>query len=170
MMFMRRMLIENKDLTDVTWFHPGGSARVFFQPAHMADLGEYLRDLPEKTQVEVLGGGSNTCFGSGCFDGVLVYLGARFGGFEALSDHTVRVGAGALTGDVVKKAVLHGLDLTFLGAVPGTIGGAIASKTPCRNLNKKRAAINERPDLPSMRFKTPHVKGEGGKARACRRS
>jgi len=127
MMFLRRMLIENKDLTDVTWFHPGGSARVFFQPAHMADLGEYLRDLPEKTQVEVLGGGSNTCFSSGCFDGVLVYLGARFGGFEALSDRTVRVGAGALTGDVVKKAVLHGLDLTFLGAVPGTIGGAIAS-------------------------------------------
>ena len=61
------------------------------------------------------------------WDGILVYLGARFGGFEALSDHTVRVGAGALTDDVVKKAVLHSLDLTFLGAAPGTIGGAIAS-------------------------------------------
>ena len=121
------MLIENKDLTDVTWFNSGGSAKVFFQPAHMADLGEYLHDLPEKTQVEVLGSGSNTCFKSGCFDGVLVYLGARFGGFEVLSDRTVRVGAGALTSDVVKKAVLYGLDLTFLGAVPGTIGGAIVS-------------------------------------------
>lgn len=124
---MQRTLIENKDLTDVTWFHPGGSAKVFFQPAHMADLGEYLRDLPEKTQVEVLGSGSNTCFSRDCFDGVLVYLGARFGGFEALSERTVRVGAGALTGDVVREAMLHGLDLTFLGAVPGTIGGAIAS-------------------------------------------
>jgi len=111
----------------VTWFHPGGSAKVFFQPAHMVDLGEYLRDLPEKTQVEVLGIGSNTCFSSDCLDGVLVYLGARFGGFEALSERTVRVGAGALTGDVVRKAMLHGLDLTFLGAVAGTIGGAIAS-------------------------------------------
>ena len=111
----------------MTWFHPGGSAKVFFQPAHMADLGEYLRDLPEKTQVEVLGIGSNTCFSSDCLDGVLVYLGARFGGFEARSERTVRVGAGALTGDVVRKAMLHGLDLTFLGAVAGTIGGVIAS-------------------------------------------
>ena len=124
---MQRTLIENKDLTDVTWFHPGGSAKVFFQPAHMADLGDYLRDLPEKTQVEVLGTGSNTCFSRDCFDGVLVYLGPRFGGFEALSERTVRVGAGALTGDVVRKAMKLGLDLTFLGAVPGTIGGAIAS-------------------------------------------
>lgn len=124
---MQRVLIENKDLTNVTWFHPGGSVGVFFQPAHMADLGEYLFDLPEKTQVEVLGSGSNTCFSSGCLDGILAYLGAQFGGFEALSDHTVHVGAGALTDDVVKKAVLHSLDLTVLGAAPGTIGGAIAS-------------------------------------------
>ncbi len=89
-MSIQRTLIENKDLTDVTWFHPGGSAKVFFQPAHMADLGEYLRDLLEKTQVEVLGGGSNTCFSRDCFDGVLVYPRARFEGFEALSERTVR--------------------------------------------------------------------------------
>ena len=69
---MQRTLIENKDLTDVIWVHPGGSAKVFFRPAHMAELGEYLRDLPEKTQVEVLGSGSNTCFSHDCFDGVLV--------------------------------------------------------------------------------------------------
>ena len=124
---MQRTLIENKDLTNVTWFHPGGSVGVFFQPAHMSDLGEYLFDLPEKTQVEVLGSGSNTCFSRDCIDGVLVYLGARFGGFEALSERTVRVGAGALTGDVVRNAMMLGLDLTFLEAVPGTIDGAIAS-------------------------------------------
>ena len=124
---MERTLKQHKDLSDLIRFPSGGSAKVFFQPAHMADLGEYLSDLPKKTQVEVLGSGSNTFFSSASFDGVLVYLGARFGGFEVLSDRTVRVGAGALTGDVVKEAMLHGLDLTFLGAVPGTIGGAIAS-------------------------------------------
>ena len=124
---MERTLKQHKDLSELIRFPSGGSAKTFLQPAHMTDLGEYLRDLPQETQVEVLGSGSNTFFSSGCFDGVLVYLGARFGGFEVLSDRTVRVGGGALTGDVVKKAVLHGLDVTFLGAVPGTIGGAIAS-------------------------------------------
>ena len=125
MMFMRRMLIENKDLTDVTWFHPGGSARVFFQPAHMADLGEYLRDLPEKTQVEVLGGGSNTCFSSGCFDGVLVYLETRFGVFEALSERTVRERsdrrAAALRNAVIIQAVLE-----LPQQVPEKLNGALA--------------------------------------------
>jgi len=56
----------------------------------------------------------------------VVYLGDRFGGFEILPDRTVRVGAGALTADVAKSAMAQGLDMTFLGAVPGTMGGAIA--------------------------------------------
>ena len=76
--------------------------------------------------MQLLGKGSNTLFSGNGFDGVIVYFGARFGGFEVLSERTIRVGGGALTVDVVEKAASNGFDLTFLGAVPGIIGGAIA--------------------------------------------
>ena len=68
--------------------------------------------------MQLLGKGSNTLFSGNGFDGVIVYLGARFGGFEVLSERTIRVGGGALPVDVVEKAASNGFDLTFLGAVP----------------------------------------------------
>jgi len=123
---MERKLKTEVSLGDLTWFPSGGSVGTFLQPAHMADLGEFLRDLATETEVHVLGSGSNTLFSGDRFDGVVVYLGERFGGFEILPDRSIRAGAGALTAEVAKSAMAQGLDITFLGAVPGTIGGAIA--------------------------------------------
>jgi len=122
---MERKLRTEFSLGDLTWFPSGGSVGTFLQPAHMADLAEFLRDLAVETEVQVLGEGSNTLFSVDRFDGVVIYLGDRFGGFEILPDRTLRVGAGALTIDVAKSAMDQGLDITFLGAVPGTVGGAI---------------------------------------------
>ena len=85
-----------------------------------------MRDLAVEIEVQVLGEGSNTLFSGDRFDGVVIYLGDRFGGFEILPDRTIRAGAGALMADVAKSAMDQGLDITFLGAVPGTVGGAIA--------------------------------------------
>tara|TARA_B100000686_G_scaffold346653_1_gene433764 strand:+ start:426 stop:1337 length:912 start_codon:yes stop_codon:yes gene_type:complete len=124
---MERNLRNKFSLGDLTWFPSQGEVKTFLQPAHMADLAEFLRDLGTGTEVQVLGSGSNTVFNSDHFDGVVIYLGHRFGGFEILPDRTIRAGTGAITADVAKRAMAQGLDITFLGAVPGTIGGAIVS-------------------------------------------
>ncbi|MBT7110093.1 MAG: FAD-binding protein [Proteobacteria bacterium] len=98
-----------------------------FQPVHVADLRKFMHNLPKQVPVRALGMGSNIVIRNGGFEGAIVMLGKRFGGFELLPENRVRVGAGALTTDVVHKAKRCGLDLTFLGEVPGTIGGAISS-------------------------------------------
>jgi UDP-N-acetylmuramate dehydrogenase len=122
---MERKLRTEFSLGDLNWFPSGGAVGTFLQPAHMADLAEFLRDLALGTEIQVLGRGSNTLFSGDRFDGVVVYLGDRFGGFEILPDRTLRAGAGALMADVARSAMVQGLDITFLGAVPGTVGGAI---------------------------------------------
>lgn len=110
-----------------TWFNSGGKAVALIQPLHMADLCVLMRDLPESIAVLPSGSGSNVIFRKEGFAGLVVSLGARFNGFEVLPNNAIRVGAGAFTKDIVLKALENGFDLTFLGAIPGTIGGALAS-------------------------------------------
>jgi len=110
-----------------TWFNSGGKAVALIQPLHMADLCVLMRDLPESIAVLPSGSGSNLMFRKEGFAGLVVSLGTRFNGFEVLPDNSIRVGAGAFTKDIVPKALENGFDLTFLGPIPGTIGGALAS-------------------------------------------
>lgn len=108
-------------------FYGDRGVQQLFQPAHMADLRKFMYKLPKQVPVKALGTGSNIVIRNGGFEGAIVMLDKRFGGFELLPKNRVRVGAGALTTDVVQKAKRCGLDLTFLAEVPGTIGGAISS-------------------------------------------
>ena len=110
-----------------TWFNSGGKAIALIRPLHMADLCVLMRDLPESIVVLPSGSGSNVMFRKEGFAGLVVSLGTRFNGFEVLPDNSIRVGAGAFTKDIVLKALESGFDLTFLGAIPGTIGGALAN-------------------------------------------
>ncbi len=156
---MERKLKTEVSLGDLTWFPSGGSVGTFLQPAHMADLGEFLRDLATETEVHVLGSGSNTLFSGDRFDGVVVYLGERFGGFEILPDRSIRAGAGALTAEVAKSAMAQGLDITFLGAVPGTIGGAIAGNAGFlgKNICAKWTILGNLSNKQGMNRKTPFL-------------
>lgn len=110
-----------------TWFNSGGKAVALIQPLHMADLCVAMRDLPESVAVLPFGSGSNVMLREEGFAGLVVSLGTRFSGFEVLPDNSLRVGAGAFTKDIVLKALENGFDLSFLGAIPGTIGGALVS-------------------------------------------
>jgi len=110
-----------------TLFYGDPGVQQLFQPAHMADLRKFMHELPKQVPVKALGMGSNIVIRNGGFEGAIVMLDTRFGGFEVLPKNRVRVGAGALTTEVVHKAKRCGLDLTFLAEVPGTIGGAIST-------------------------------------------
>lgn len=108
-----------------TWFRTGGAARVFFEPADLADLRRLLVERPAGTPVIPLGVASNVLIRDGGIDGVVVRLSGPLAGIE-VDGERLRVGAGASDRNVAIHAARAGIaGLEFLVGIPGTLGGAI---------------------------------------------
>ena len=88
------------------------------------------KDLSEITWWRVGGLGSNLIIRDGGIRGVVIRLGS---GFKNISfdDNKVIIGASALDAHVAVRAADHGLDLTFLRTIPGSIGGAVRMNSGC---------------------------------------
>jgi UDP-N-acetylmuramate dehydrogenase len=127
---VRGTLTPNRVLSDLTWLRVGGPADWLFQPADVADLSEFLRDLPEDVSVFPMGVGSNLIVRDGGLRAVVIRLGR---GFNSISIDGTRVtaGAAALDAHVARRAADRGLDLTFLRTIPGAIGGAVCMNAGC---------------------------------------
>ncbi|SHH84361.1 UDP-N-acetylmuramate dehydrogenase [Marivita hallyeonensis] len=127
---VRGKLTPNKPLSDLTWLRVGGPADWLFQPADLADLQDFLRDLPLEVPVFPMGVGSNLIVRDGGLRAVVVRLGR---GFNSISVEGARVtaGAAALDAHVARKAADAGVDLTFLRTIPGAIGGAVCMNAGC---------------------------------------
>lgn len=121
------MIREHVPLARMTTMNVGGEARYFFSAN--TDLGvrraiHFARD--KKVPLFILGGGSNTVFGDGGFDGLVLRMEIKGVSFFDKGD-TVRVVAGAgeewdaLVASTVSRG-LHGLE--NLSLIPGTAGGA----------------------------------------------
>ncbi len=121
----------DRPLADLTWLRVGGPADLLFQPAHMADIGAFMRALPEGVPVFPIGVGSNLIVRDGGIRGAVVRLGRGFNGFEVMANGHLRVGAAALDAHVARKAAAVGYDLAFLRTIPGAIGGAIRMNAGC---------------------------------------
>ena len=126
----RGPLTPHRPLADLTWLRVGGPADWLFQPADHADLSEFLRDLDPAIPTFTIGVGSNLIVRDGGIRGVVIRLGRGFNGIE-ISGTIVTAGAAALDAHVARKGAEHGLDLTFLRTIPGTIGGAVAMNAGC---------------------------------------
>ncbi len=114
------------DLSKVTWFQVGGTADVLFKPSDEVDLSQFLEKLPDEVPVFTLGVGSNLLVRDGGFRGVIIRLGRDFTKMEVLEGNQLRVGAGALDGNVARFAAEAGLSgAEFLSGIPGGIGGAL---------------------------------------------
>ncbi|WP_227711796.1 UDP-N-acetylmuramate dehydrogenase [Sneathiella sp. P13V-1] len=119
-------LREDANLSKVTWFQVGGPADVLFKPKGEGDLSNFLKNTPADIPVFVLGVGSNLLVRDGGYRGVVVRLGRDFTGMDVLDGHKVRVGAGALDGNVARFVASHSLTgAEFLIGIPGSIGGAL---------------------------------------------
>ena len=123
-------LTANRDLADLTWMRVGGPADVLFQPADVADLAQFLKNLDPSVPVFPMGVGSNLIVRDGGIRGVVIRMGRGFNGIE-IEGSTVRAGAAALDAHVARKAAAEGQDLTFLRTIPGTIGGAVRMNAGC---------------------------------------
>jgi UDP-N-acetylmuramate dehydrogenase len=123
-------LTENRALSDLTWLRVGGPAAWLFQPADARDLSTFLENLPDTVPVFPMGVGSNLIVRDGGIEAVVIRLGRGFNDIQVDGNH-VTAGAAALDAHVAKKSADHGLDLTFLRTIPGSIGGAVRMNAGC---------------------------------------
>ena len=123
---VRGRLTENAPLALLVWFKSGGTAERLFEPADVADLQAFVRDLDPATPVFPLGLGSNLIVRDGGVPGVTVRLGKPFAKVERTDATTLKCGGGAsgiLVSSSARDAGIAGLE--FLRGIPGTVGGFV---------------------------------------------
>ncbi len=121
-------LQEHVDLAELTTFKIGGTARYFVQITSAQQLPEIFEWLSQKSlPYFILSGGSNTIFGDGEFEGLVIKINIQ--GFEVIkedgSSATLKVGAGENWDNVVARTVdmkLSGIEA--LSLIPGLAGTA----------------------------------------------
>ncbi len=111
-----------------TTLRVGGAARLYAEPASIADLQALLREAKDRgLAVLLLGRGSNLLVPDEGVDGLVIALNAdAWSGFEPLADGRVRVGAGLRLKNLCGLAAKAGLvGFEFLEGIPGSVGGAL---------------------------------------------
>jgi UDP-N-acetylmuramate dehydrogenase len=119
----------------VTW-RAGGHARVFFQPADVADLCVFMRSLAPAEPVLFVGLGSNLLVRDGGFPGAVVFTHHALTGIardEAQrAELAFRAGAGVPAPHLARFVARHGgAGAEWLAGIPGTMGGALAMNAGC---------------------------------------
>ena len=122
---VRGKLTVRAPLAPLVWFKTGGAAEQLFEPADVADLQSFLRDLDPATPVWPLGLGSNLIVRDGGIPGVTVRLGKAFGAIT-VDGLSLACGGGAPGISVASAARDAGIaGVEFLRGIPGTVGGAV---------------------------------------------
>ncbi len=108
-----------------TWLRAGGLAAVWFQPADLDDLVDFITLKPAEIPVLPVGVGSNLLIRDGGFQGVALRLSGTLAKVEVEGDR-LTVGAGATDRGLAVQALEAGLSgFEFYVGIPGTLGGAI---------------------------------------------
>lgn len=119
-------LTADAPLAPLVWFKSGGVAQWLFEPKDIADLREFLAQVPADVPVMALGLGSNLIVRDGGVPGVVVRLGKAFAGVRKVDDVTLECGGGTSGIMVSSTARDHGIaGMEFLRSIPGTVGGFV---------------------------------------------
>ncbi|MGI9437099.1 MAG: UDP-N-acetylmuramate dehydrogenase [Geminicoccaceae bacterium] len=122
---VRGQLRYNVPMAPRAWLRAGGPARVWFQPADLDDLVEFLMAKPADVPVLPVGVASNLLIRDGGIEGVVLRLSGPLSKVEADGDR-LTVGAGATDRGLAVRALEAGLSgFEFYVGIPGTVGGAI---------------------------------------------
>ena len=118
-------LVENKKMSNLTWFGVGGCSKYYFQPSSEENLISFLKDNQLNLPIYPLGAGSNIIIRDRGFDGIIIHFNKLK---EIFIDKQGIITAycGAMDADVARFARNHSkTGLEFLIGIPGTIGGGI---------------------------------------------
>ncbi len=110
-----------------TSWRVGGAAEVFFVPASIKDLAEFLAALEQDTQIFWHGVGSNLLVRDGGIPGVVVSATKMLRQLERVDRYLVRAGAGVPCTQLARQCIRWQLGPSeFFAGIPGTVGGALA--------------------------------------------
>lgn len=124
----RGKLLYDEPLSRHTSWRVGGPADLYFQPADLQDLVDFLRERRERDwPVTWLGLGSNTLVRDGGIRGIVVATHKCLGDIEVRDDRTVHAEVGVPCAKIARLTAKNGLaGGEFFAGIPGTLGGALA--------------------------------------------
>ncbi|NIO43258.1 MAG: UDP-N-acetylmuramate dehydrogenase [Burkholderiales bacterium] len=132
---LRGELRFNEPMRRHTSWHVGGPVDQCYKPADLADLANFLRQLPQSCPVVFVGLGSNLLVRDGGLRGAVVFTHAALGKLELGErdvEQEIYAEAGVASPKVARFAAMHGFEGgEFLAGIPGTIGGALAMNAGC---------------------------------------
>lgn len=126
----------NEPMKKYTSWRAGGKAERVYMPADLADLVQFLRELPQDEPVYMVGLGSNLLVRDGGVQGTVVVSHARLNDLRLEQQNNdgglIYAEAGVACAKVARFAALHNLaGAEFLAGIPGTVGGALAMNAGC---------------------------------------
>ncbi len=121
-------LTREEPLAPKTTMRVGGAARVYAEPASVAELQALLRAATKHgVEVFLLGRGSNLIVPDEGVDGLVISLAHEaWAKFEPIAGGSLRVGAGLRLKNLCGRAAVAGIaGFEFLEGIPGSVGGAL---------------------------------------------
>ena len=117
----------NVSWSEMTWLGVGGEIAIVAEPTNDIALSELLKFCHRKqVAVFVIGGGSNIVGMDEFFEGVVIKLAQNDFIRVKAGTHHLTAGAGVRLSDLVESAARRGFGgIAPLGAIPGTVGGAL---------------------------------------------
>ncbi|MFV9988709.1 MAG: UDP-N-acetylmuramate dehydrogenase [Coxiella endosymbiont of Dermacentor nuttalli] len=124
-------LIYNHNLAHYTSLRVGGNAERFYWPANVADLQNFLAQLPPDEPLTCLGLGSNVLIRGGGIKGTVILTVNRLKEISFFKEENkqlvIRAESGVTCSKLAKFCVSQGLkEGAFFAGIPGTVGGALA--------------------------------------------
>ncbi len=120
-------LRENEPMSRHTSWRVGGSADLFFVPASVEDLSQFLRELAIDTPIFWHGVGSNLLVRDGGIRGVVISASKILKDLDRVEHYRVKAGSGVSCTQLARQCVRWTLGPSeFFAGIPGTVGGALA--------------------------------------------
>ena len=126
-------IIFKENLSKYSWFNLGGPADIFFRPANLNQLKEFLNETNKhNSNINILGAGSNTLIRDSGVKGIVIKLSSNFSNIKVIEKNIIEVGAATLDRKVSDFAKNNNItEMEFLACIPGSIGGAIIMNSGC---------------------------------------
>ena len=119
-------LRENEPMSRHTSWRVGGTADLFYVPASVADLSQFLQELDPDTPIFWHGAGSNLLVRDGGIRGVVISAAKILRDLERVDHYLVRAGSGVPCTQLARQCIRWRLGPSeFFAGIPGTVGGAL---------------------------------------------
>jgi UDP-N-acetylmuramate dehydrogenase len=120
-------LRENEPMSRHTSWRVGGPADLFFVPASLEELSQFLSDLDPATPIFWHGVGSNLLVRDGGIRGVVISAAKILRSMERVEAYLVTAGSGVACTQLARQCLRWGIGPSeFFAGIPGTVGGALA--------------------------------------------